>query len=304
VTASTVLLVNPEQAGHAAVGHPERPERVESILSAVAASDLGLTPVAATTAEDSLLASVHEEGYVRALDAVGERGGGYLDPDTYMTDASMAAARTACGAVMDGVRRVLRGEAQSAFAAVRPPGHHAERSRAMGFCLLNNLAVGVAAARLEGVRRIAVVDFDVHHGNGTQHTFAGDGDLLYASAHQYPFYPGTGGPQEQGENLVNIPLPAGTADSDFLTAYRERVQSALERFAPELLMVSAGFDAHERDPLAGLKVTTDGYLGLANLLRSWAERFCQGRSVWVLEGGYDLDALAEASLACLRVLQS
>jgi acetoin utilization deacetylase AcuC-like enzyme len=277
---------------------------VASILRAVAASDLSLVPLNAPAVDDALIGSVHDAGYVRALDAVGAQGGGYLDPDTYMTGASMAAARTACGAVVEGVHQVLRGTARSAFAVVRPPGHHAERARAMGFCLLNNLAVGVAAARAHGIRRIAVVDFDVHHGNGTQHTFAGDPDLLYASTHQYPFYPGTGGPREQADNLVNLPLPAGTGDAEFLTAYRERVQPAVERFAPELIMVSAGFDAHERDPLAGLRVTTDGFRQLAELLRGLADRLCGSRSIWVLEGGYDLEALGEASLACLRILQS
>jgi acetoin utilization deacetylase AcuC-like enzyme len=174
----------------------------------------------------------------------------------------------------------------------------------MGFCLLNNVAVGVVTARELGTHRVAIIDFDVHHGNGTQDTFYSDPEVFYASTHQFPFYPGTGSKSERGEhgNVLNLPLVAGNGDPVFLSAYERVVGPALEAFRPNLLLVSAGFDAHERDPLAGLEVTTRGYRRLAELIKEWSERFCQGRSIWALEGGYDLEALSESVLACLEVL--
>jgi acetoin utilization deacetylase AcuC-like enzyme len=300
------LLVNPEQAAHAAAGHPERPERVTAILDAIKRADLGLAPQLATPAAEPLIDAVHEVSYVQRLDTAAARGGGYLDADTYMTALSMLAARSAAGAVVEGVTQVLAGTVSTAFAVVRPPGHHAERARAMGFCLLNNVAIGVAAARAQGIRRIAIIDFDVHHGNGTQHTFQEDPDLFYASTHQFPFYPGTGAASERGPHgtIHNLPLAAGSGDREFLNAYEKTVEPALDTFKPELILVSAGFDAHQDDPLAGLEVTTDGYGELAALIAGWAGRHTRGRSVWVLEGGYDLPALGSSVLACLRALSA
>jgi acetoin utilization deacetylase AcuC-like enzyme len=298
------LLANPEQSGHRAEGHPERPERVAAILEAIKASDLGLTPALASPAEETLIHRVHETRYIAMLDRAAAEGGGYVDPDTYLTPASMVAARTAAGAVVDGVRRVLDGTASHAFAVVRPPGHHAEYARAMGFCLVNNVAVGLYAAREKGIRRIAILDFDVHHGNGTQHSVAEDADVFYASTHQYPFYPGTGAAAERGThgNILNVPLASGSGDRAFLRAWEEKIGPALAAFKPELLLVSAGFDAHADDPLAGLEVTTDGYRELARLIKSWAVSNSSGRSVWALEGGYDLPALGNSVVACLGVL--
>jgi len=211
---------------------------------------------------------------------------------------------SAAGAVVDGVQRVLDGKVQHALSVVRPPGHHAEHAKAMGFCLLNNVAIGLVAARDQGIRRIAVLDFDVHHGNGTQHSFENDAEVFYASTHQYPFYPGTGGAGERGAHgtILNVPLAAGSGDRVFLGAWEKKIGPALDAFKPELLMVSAGFDAHEDDPLAGLEVTTDGYRELARMIRGWAIEHCRGRSVWVLEGGYDLRALGNSVVACLEVL--
>jgi acetoin utilization deacetylase AcuC-like enzyme len=211
------------------------------------------------------------------------------------------------------VKRVVRGTAQHAFAVIRPCGHHAERATAMGFCLINNVAVGVFAARQLGIQRIAVIDFDVHHGNGTQDTFYEDPDLLYCSTHLYgpwlgrTFFPGTGAATERGRGAgagttLNIPLPAGAGDAEFLSAYRTQVAEAVESFKPALILVSAGFDAHAADPLAGLQVSTDAYRQLAELIVGWADRFAGGRTVWALEGGYDLGALGESTVACLRVL--
>jgi acetoin utilization deacetylase AcuC-like enzyme len=217
----------------------------------------------------------------------------------------MVAARTAAGAVVEGVHRVLDGTVQHVLAVVRPPGHHAEHAKAMGFCLLNNIAIGLVAARDRGIRRIAVLDFDVHHGNGTQHSFENDPEVFYASTHQYPFYPGTGRAGERGShgNVLNVPLPAGTSDRAFLGAWEKKIGPALQAFKPELLLVSAGFDAHEDDPLAGLDVTTDGYRELARMIKAWSVALTGGRSVWALEGGYNLKALGDSVVACLEVLR-
>jgi acetoin utilization deacetylase AcuC-like enzyme len=307
------LLVNPEQKAHALAGHPERPERVDAILDAIAASDLGLTSEPSPPAPELLITHVHDRRYLAALDEAAAQGGGMIPPDTYLRPGSMRAARTAAGAVVDGVNRVLRGTAQHAFAVIRPCGHHAERATAMGFCLINNVAVGVFAARQLGVERIAVIDFDVHHGNGTQDAFYEDPNLLYCSTHLYGpwlgriFFPGTGAATERGRGAglgttLNIPLPAGTGDAGLLAAYRIQVAEAVENFKPALILVSAGFDAHAADPLAGLELSTDAYRQVAEMIAGWATRFAKGRTVWALEGGYDLEALGQSAVACLRVL--
>jgi acetoin utilization deacetylase AcuC-like enzyme len=299
------LLANPAQIGHREEGHPERPERVAAILEAIAKSDLGLAPESASDAPEAFVRRVHDPSYVAMLDRAASSGGGFLDPDTYITPVSMVAARSAAGAVVEGVQRVLDGKAKHALAVVRPPGHHAEHAKAMGFCLLNNIAVGLVAARDRGVRRIAVLDFDVHHGNGTQHSLEGDADLFYASTHQYPFYPGTGRAGERGAhgNVLNVPLPAGTSDRAFLGAWEKKIGPALDAFKPELLLVSAGFDAHEDDPLAGLEVSTDAFRELARMISAWSIAHSGGRSVWALEGGYNLEALGDSVVACLEVLR-
>ena len=298
------LLVNPEQVGHRAEGHPERPERVTAIIEAIKASDLGLKPRVAQPAPEEMIHRVHDPSYVTTLDRAAASGGGYLDPDTYITPVSMLAARTAAGALVEGVQQVVDGRVHHAFAVVRPPGHHAEHARAMGFCLINNVGIGIVAARARNIRRIAVLDFDVHHGNGTQHSFEADAEVFYASTHQYPFYPGTGSAAERGAhgNVLNVPLASGSGDRAFLGAWEKKIGPALSSFRPELLLVSAGFDAHRDDPLAGIEVTTDGYRELARLINGWAMAYCRGRSVWALEGGYDLRALGESVIACLEVL--
>ncbi len=298
------LLANPAQVGHRVDGHPERPERVTAVVEAIEKSDIDLVLEPAPAAPEALIHRVHDPSYVAMLDRAASSGGGYLDPDTYINPLSMVAARTAAGAVVDGVQRVLEGKAQHALAAVRPPGHHAEHAKAMGFCLVNNVAIGLLAARDRGIRRIAVLDFDVHHGNGTQHSFENDADVFYASTHQFPFYPGTGRATERGAhgNVINVPLPAGTGDRAFLGAWEKKIGPALAAFRPELLLVSAGFDAHEDDPLAGLEVTTEGYRELARLIKSWSISHGGGRSIWALEGGYNLQALGDSVVACLEVL--
>jgi acetoin utilization deacetylase AcuC-like enzyme len=247
---------------------------------------------------------VHDPSYVALLDRAASSGGGFLDPDTYITPLSMLATRSAAGALVEGVNRVMDGKVNHAVALVRPPGHHAEHAQAMGFCLINNIGVGLMAARARGIRRIAVLDFDVHHGNGTQHSFENDAEVFYASTHQFPFYPGTGSAGERGAhgNVLNVPLASGSGDSAFLGAWERKIGPALAAFRPELLLVSAGFDAHQGDPLAGLEVTTDGYRELAMLINGWAIEHSDGRTVWALEGGYNLRALGESVVACLEVL--
>ena len=213
---------------------------------------------------------------------------GFLDPDTICTETTYEAALLAAGAAIEAVRR-------EGFALARPPGHHAERDRAMGFCLFDSIAIAARWAQAElGIERVAIVDWDVHHGNGTQDVVAGDDSILFCSAHQWPFYPGTGGPDEQGETLFNIPLPAGTGDDGYLEAWRV-VEDAVTRFEPELLLVSAGFDAHEDDPLALMQVTTRGFRELARRTRNLAPRVAA-----VLEGGYNLRTLPDLVEAALE----
>jgi acetoin utilization deacetylase AcuC-like enzyme len=228
-----------------------------------------------------------------------------LDPDTFTSPESEEVAREAAGAVLVAVDAVLSGDARSrAMVLVRPPGHHAESDKAMGFCFYNSIAVGAAGARARGIDRVAIVDYDVHHGNGTQEMFYDAAAVLFISSHQYPFYPGTGAASETGNGegrgyTVNLPMEVGSTDGDFDLVYREAVIPTLEQFRPQLLLVSAGFDAHERDPLGGMRMTTDGYAQLTARLIAAADRVCDGRVIFVTEGGYDTSALAEC---CQRVI--
>jgi acetoin utilization deacetylase AcuC-like enzyme len=253
------------------------------------------------------LQRVHPANYVDAILAIrpdfGERV--QLDPDTVMSAGSADAALRAAGAAVKGVDAVMEGWARCAFAAVRPPGHHAEPSRPMGFCLFNNAAVAALHARARwGVRRVAVVDFDVHHGNGTQAMFEQDADLFYASSHQSPCYPGTGDAAEHGiaHNVVNAPLRPGDGSASFRKAWGNEILPELDRFAPGLLIISAGFDAHRADPLAQIRLETADFAWITDELVRLADRHCEGRVVSVLEGGYDLDALAASAAVHVRGL--
>ncbi len=286
-------------------GHPERVERAEAmqvVASAWAAAGGRLLEPRAATDED--LQRVHSAAHVRALTEARGRAA-MIDADTFLSPESVDVARLAAGAVLTSVDAVLDGPPGSrALAMVRPPGHHAEAARAMGFCLFNNVAVGAAWARARGLARVAVVDYDVHHGNGTQWIFYEDPAVLFVSSHQYPFYPGTGAADESGRGAgagctLNLPLPAGTGDAEFARVYRDAVVPALQRFRPGLLLVSAGFDAHARDPLGGMQLTTDGYTALTRCLIDAADALCEGRIVFVTEGGYDTGVLAEC---CQRVI--
>jgi acetoin utilization deacetylase AcuC-like enzyme len=287
-------------------GHPERPERAE-VFDRVAAAwrargGVVQEPRAATRAE---LARVHTDRYLEEIAATTGRPV-MLDADTFTSAASHEVALLAAGAAVEAAEHAWR-SGEPALALVRPPGHHAEPDRALGFCLYNNAAIAAAALRSRGVERVAIVDVDVHHGNGTQTAFYADPTVLYISSHQYPFYPGTGAADETGEGAgrgftLNLPLEAGATDREFEGAYRSKVLPALERFEPGALVVSAGFDAHALDPLAGMRMTAAGYATLVALLDEAAVRLCDRRIALVTEGGYHLTALGECLEATIGVL--
>jgi acetoin utilization deacetylase AcuC-like enzyme len=253
------------------------------------------------------LLHVHDRRIVEEILSVTVEPGEFvrIDEDTTMSAGSAEAALRCAGAVTAAVDAVMGGKVHNAFCAVRPPGHHAERARPMGFCLFNNVAVGALhARRVHGLDRIAVVDFDVHHGNGTQDIFSDDPDLFYASTHQHPLYPGTGSSSERGvaNNIVNVPLAAGAGSTHFRRAFEERVLPALADFGPQFVFISAGFDAHEADPLASLRLQEDDFEWVTRQLCKLAADMCGGRVVSALEGGYDLDALAKSAAAHVSAL--
>jgi acetoin utilization deacetylase AcuC-like enzyme len=287
--------------------HPERPDRLAAIEQAFAALPAERFERATAPAiELDLLELAHPAAHIeRVMKAIPETGYGAIDADTGVSAGSREAALRAAGAAVAAVDAVAGGEADNAFCAVRPPGHHAEPDRAMGFCLFNNVAIaGLYARQKFGFGRIAVVDFDVHHGNGTQAVFEGDPDLFYASTHQWPLYPGTGAPTETGvnRNVVNAILPPMAGSDEFRAAIRERVIPGLERFRPDFLLISAGFDGHRDDPLAMLNLVEDDYAWATRQLCSVAAGFAGGRVVSTLEGGYDLDALAASTVAHVEAL--
>ena len=297
---SLVLISSARFAEHQTPpGHPEKPERAE-VMDVVAARwrEGGGDVVAPRLATHEQLARVHDAEHLhRIAEAAGQAMA--LDADTYTSPESSEIALLAAGAAVDGVERVMSGLHRAALALVRPPGHHAERGRPMGFCLYNNVAVAAAHARTLGARRVAVVDYDVHHGNGTQQIFEADPHVLYMSIHQFPYYPGTGSAAEIGRDAgrgftVNIPLEVGAMDTDYQVVFAEVVIPILRQFAPDLILVSAGFDAHERDPLGGMRLTTAAFPAMTMALRVIAEEYCLGRIVVITEGGYDLMALRES----------
>jgi acetoin utilization deacetylase AcuC-like enzyme len=293
-------------------GHPENAARLRAITERLATDPLlhGLAVSPAPDADPDVLLAVHTDQHVINIERAARGGGGWLDGDTYCTARSYDVALRAAGAAMRATEMVMQGTSRSAFALVRPPGHHATPSQAMGFCLFNNAAVAARSAqRLHGAARVAIVDIDVHHGNGTQDVFYEDPSVLYCSLHQWPLYPGTGRPQESGQgrgegSTLNVPLPPGTDGERWMHAFESLVVPALEQHHPDLIVVSAGYDAHAADPLAGLRLSTDTYAQVASRLASLAGELCGGRTVWVLEGGYDLDALAASVSATLQSLEA
>jgi len=288
--------------------HPESPLRLRAVLDALEGPDFArLKRREAPEAELEDLARVHPRGFVeRLLAAVPQSGHAAIDADTVMSPESGRAALRAAGAVTAAVDAVAKGEADNAFCAVRPPGHHAEPGRAMGFCLFNNVAVGALRAReVHGLARVAVIDFDVHHGNGTQARFWDDPTLFYASTHQSPLYPGTGSRGETGVgNIVNVPLPPMSGSREFRLGVSREILPALDAFRPELVLISAGFDAHRNDPLAQLSLDESDYTWITEQLLRVARDHAGGRVVSTLEGGYDLPALGASAAAHVRVLLS
>lgn len=287
--------------------HPESPGRLRAITALLDAAPIAntarQTPRPATRAE---LLAVHDAAHVDHVLALAGQSA-QLDPDTAMSPGSAEAALLAAGAAAQATLDVLAGAAPNAFALVRPPGHHAERARAMGFCLFNNVAVAAEAARKAGAERVLVLDWDVHHGNGSQHTFAARRDVLFMSSHQYPYYPGTGAPEETGAGegrgfTVNVALPGGQADADYGAVFHDVFLPIAREFSPDVVLVSAGFDPHRADPIGGMNVTERGFAAMASAVKQLADEVCRGRLVLVLEGGYDLDGLAQSVHACVEVL--
>ena len=306
---TTLLYTHPACLAHdPGRHHPESPARLRAVLAALEEREFaGLERREAPEAAREDLLRVHPRRHVEGvLGAVPQTGHVGIDADTVLSPASGEAALRAAGAVVAAVDAVVRREADNAFCAVRPPGHHAEPRRAMGFCLFNNAAIGaLRACEVHGLARVAVVDFDVHHGNGTQAAFEADGSLFYASAHQYPLYPGTGAASETGVgNIVNVPLRPMAGSNQFRLGLTQRILPALDAFQPELVLVSAGFDAHRSDPLAQLMLDEADYTWVTEKLLEIAYRHAEGRLVATLEGGYDLPALAASAAAHVRVLMS
>jgi len=299
-----LLLTDDAMDVHASHGHPERPERRVAAVAGIreAAGD-ALVEESVQPVDDALLRLVHSEEHLAALTVLDANGGTWIDADTYLVPGSMGAARLAAGAVVRAAVAATTGEAEVAFAAVRPPGHHASAGRASGFCLLNNVAVAVEALRAAGLaRRIGVVDWDVHHGDGTQAIFDDDPDLWYGSTHQAPLYPGTGSREDRGRGRAagtkrNVPLDPGADDHDLVAAWQDELLPALRQFRPEAIIISAGYDAHRADPLAHLRVTEDGYAAVARMIGSLADDLGIRGVALALEGGYDLDALRLSTAA-------
>jgi acetoin utilization deacetylase AcuC-like enzyme len=302
---SVALFTHPDMLDHRpGVGHPERPERLLAVLDALDAADLGLARHAAGEAAILDLERLHPVAYVaRLLTAAPASGLNQLDADTILSPGSIRAARLAAGAVVDAVRAVARGETARAFAAVRPPGHHAEPDQSMGFCLFSNVAVAARVAQAEGMARVAVIDFDVHHGNGTQAAFENDASLFLGSIHQMPLYPGTGAAAETGVgNIVNAPVPPHAAREAWRATFSGGLMPALEAFAPDLILISAGFDAHRRDPLAHQSLEAEDFAWATRAVLEVARSCCGGKVVSSLEGGYDLEGLGRSAVAHVQAL--
>jgi acetoin utilization deacetylase AcuC-like enzyme len=306
---TVALITHPLCLNHdPGLGHPESPDRLRAVIRALERREFAsLLREEAPAAPREAIERVHAPGYVERLFALNPREGERipLDPDTVIGEGSLEAALRAAGGAMHAVDCVMAGHARAAFAAIRPPGHHAERAAAMGFCLFNNAAIAASHARHHHrLQRIAIVDFDVHHGNGTENFVKNDPDLFYASTHQWPCYPGTGALEERGRfgNVVNFPLSPGADGEDFRLAWEGVILPRLEAFAPELLIVSAGFDAHFADPLAELRVRESDFGWLTERLVEVADRHAGGRIVSLLEGGYNLEALAASAAEHVRAL--
>lgn len=295
---------------HDQPGHPENSMRLESIITGLEEKKLlgKLKLLNSRLALIDELVICHTNEYVEYVKEYCEKGGGYLDPDTYSNKYSFEAASTAVGSSIDLTKSVINGELKNGFALLRPPGHHALANKSMGFCLFGNIAIAAKVALFQpAVKKVAIVDFDVHHGNGTQALIGDDPNILFISSHQYPFYPGTGSIREIGKGeaertIVNIPLQAGVGDNGFKLVYDKVVIPSLEKFKPELILVSAGYDAHWDDPLANLTLSLTGYNWISRELIRIAERICAGKIIFFLEGGYNLEVLSNGVANSVRAL--
>ncbi len=311
VTRRMHVVEDPRFRDHVAPdGHPEKPARLLAVGEAISQWDAHapgslerLQPRAAT---DEEILAVHSAEHLRSIETAVKSAPGRLDADTYVSPASFDVARLAAGSCVDLSLRIASGEIDRAFAALRPPGHHAEADRAMGFCLFNGVAIAARALQQQaGIDRILILDWDVHHGNGTQHSFEGDRDILYVSTHQFPFYPGTGAAGEAGTgegigSTLNIPMPPGCGDYEYIAVFQHLFAPAALEFDPDFILVSCGFDAHETDPLGSMGITRTGYFAMTQIVREVAETACNGRLAFILEGGYAAQGLAEGTLSVLE----
>ncbi len=289
-------------------GHPERPARLEAVGQAIAGFEDRLARLAPRAAHDDELLAIHDLQHLRRIDAAVAQAPARLDADTFVSARSAEVARLAAGSAVDLALASSREGAAVGIAAVRPPGHHAEGDHAMGFCLFNNVAIAARALqKTAGLEKILILDWDVHHGNGTQHSFEDDPSVLYFSTHQFPYYPGTGDFREaghgRGEGLtVNVPMPAGCGDAEYIGVMQRVLVPVARSFAPDMILVSCGFDAHADDPLASMDVTAAGYFEMTRIVRALADELCGGRLCFVLEGGYALTGLASGTTATLRAV--
>lgn len=303
---TTAFITHPDTLLHVMDGsHPESPARITALRNALFSSGLmqKLQTHEAPLATDEQLQRVHSAEYVGYIRSIAPKAGMVrLDADTAMGPMTLPAALHAAGAVVLATDLVMNGKADNAFCCIRPPGHHAGRARAAGFCIFNNVAVGVAHAMAQyGLERVAIIDFDVHHGDGSEDIFRNNPNVMLCSTFQHPFYPGSGA-DSRTEHMINVPLPANTDGKGFRKAVEEQFKPALERFKPQMLFVSAGFDAHAEDPLAQLGLIKEDYVWITDFIKDIADRFAQGRIVSSLEGGYQLAALAESATAHVRTL--
>ncbi len=305
---NTALITHPDCLGHVnPAGHPECVDRLKAVLAVLEGEEFCyLVREEAPLAEDAHILRAHPPVHLLALEARAPTHDIVpIDADTFMCPGTLAAARRGAGAMIRGIDMVMAGEVKNAFCAVRPPGHHAEKTTAMGFCLFGNVAIGALhALEAHGLERVAVMDFDVHHGNGTQDLLWDEARVVFASTQQMPLYPGTGAESEKGAHnqIFNVPLPPGAGGADFRAAMTEVVLPAIDAHAPQLILISAGFDAHARDPLANLNLVESDFAWATNRLCDLAAKHCGGRVVSTLEGGYDLAALASSTQAHVRVL--
>lgn len=307
---SVGIVYDPVYLEHDTGPHCEVARRLETTISHLKSTKVmgKLVPIPARPATLGELTRVHSEAYIKYVEDFASRGGGNLDPDTAVSTGSYKAALYAAGGFINAVDAVIDGDVRHSFALVRPPGHHALRWEAMGFCLFNNVAV--AARHLiadRGLQRVMIIDFDVHHGNGTQDEFYRDREVLYCSTHQYPFYPGSGWVDEIGEGTgagytVNVPLPAYCGDDEYLRAFEEILVPVAKRFRPQVMLVSAGYDAHWADSISMMQVSTAGYAAINRIIKDLADELCEGKLSYTLEGGYNLEALATSVRATIDVL--